>query len=200
VNDSKQNTRERILATARQLYGDPDASSPSMDDIASAASVGRATLYRHFSTRDELLLSVLEEEASTIAERVAKRIRHIESPSEHIIEGMLEAMVEINKNKLLTAIFQSGTSGALNRLLFDTDRLINIGIAIMSPVVERARQSGGLNSHLEFELLVEWILRMLLSLVTIPSKNLKNRAAVRRLLNATMLPVLEETAPTKTNL
>ncbi len=47
------NSRDAILAAAvRRLNTDPRA---SMADLAAAAGVGRATLHRYFSTRDELL-------------------------------------------------------------------------------------------------------------------------------------------------
>lgn len=47
------NSRDAILAAAvRRLNTDPRA---SMADLAAAANVGRATLHRYFSTRDELL-------------------------------------------------------------------------------------------------------------------------------------------------
>ena len=191
MNKTSPSKSERILATARSLYSNPSANNPTMDDVAKAAGIGRATLYRHFKNRDELLLTVLEREAVDIAARVEKKIRKIEQPAEHIIEGMVQAMAEINKNDLLRNIFQSESSAAVNRLLFESDRLVNVGIGIMLPVVQRARETGELTSTMDFETLVEWILRMLVSLVTIPSRKLNSQAAVRKMLHATMLPVLE---------
>ena len=48
-----EDTATRILAAAtRALAEDPKA---SMSDVAVASGVGRATLYRHFASRDELL-------------------------------------------------------------------------------------------------------------------------------------------------
>jgi AcrR family transcriptional regulator len=191
VNHISLSKSERILATARSLYSNPSTNSPTMDDVAKAAGIGRATLYRHFKNRDELLLTVLEQEALDIAARVEKKIRNIEQPAEHIIEGMVQAMAEINKNDLMRNIFQSGSSSAVNRLLFESDRLVNVGIGIMLPVVQRAQETGDLKTTMDFETLVEWILRMLVSLVTIPSRKLNSQAAVRKMLHATMLPVLE---------
>lgn len=190
VNDSRQSTRERVLATTRAMYSNPAMTNPTMDDVATAVGIGRATLYRHFKNRDDLLLAVLEQEALVIAERVEKKIGKIDNPGEHIIEGMVQAVAEINKSDLLRNIFQSGDSSIVNRLLFDTDRLINIGIGIMLPVVQRAQQTGQLKTDMDFETLMEWILRMLVSLVTVPSKKLNSKRAVRNMLYVTMLPVL----------
>jgi TetR/AcrR family transcriptional repressor of uid operon len=191
VKRNRENTRERILATARELYGSTKTALPTMDDVANAAGIGRATLYRHFENRDELLLTVIELEALAMAARVEKRIRKIEDPADYIVEGTLQATLEIQKSELTHSIFQTSSSGVVNQLLFDSDRLINVGIAIMAPVVARARENGELANGMPPELMVEWILRVVISLVSVPSKQLKSRAAIREFLKAIMLPVLE---------
>jgi TetR/AcrR family transcriptional regulator, repressor for uid operon len=188
---SKENTRERILSTARELYSRPGNTLPTMDDVANAVGIGRATLYRHFDNRDELLLTVIEQEALEIASRVEKRIRKIEKPADYVVEGTLQAMLEIQKSPLPHSLFQTGSSNGVNRLLFDSDRLINIGLSIMTPVVTHASESGKLRSSMAPELMVEWILRILISLVSVPSPQLKTRSAIRDFLRAIMLPVLE---------
>lgn len=48
-----ENNRERILEAAQQLLAQsPDS---TLSDVAAAAGVSRSTLYRHFSSRDELV-------------------------------------------------------------------------------------------------------------------------------------------------
>jgi AcrR family transcriptional regulator len=56
--DARAN-REAVLSAARSLYVEHGTDVP-FDDIARHAGVGRATLYRHFPTRDALLFSMLE--------------------------------------------------------------------------------------------------------------------------------------------
>jgi|SRR5579871_6304475 len=57
-SDARAN-RERILAVAREaLAADPEA---SIHSIAKAAGVGQGTLYRHFPTREALVLGVYRE-------------------------------------------------------------------------------------------------------------------------------------------
>jgi len=52
-----QRNRERILVAAREEFTRSGADA-SLDEIAKRAGVGPGTLYRHFSTRDELLQAV----------------------------------------------------------------------------------------------------------------------------------------------
>jgi AcrR family transcriptional regulator len=187
----EQSVPDRILDTAEAIYSQPDGLGTTMEDIAKAAGLGRATLYRHFKNRDELLLAVMEREANLIAAKVERKIRHIDTPGEHIIEGMVQAMREMKKSKLFKNVLTAETGSVVNRLIFNSDRMINIGLEIMLPVVQRAHESGKLKTDMEFELLVEWILRMLSSVLTVPSKQLKTEGDIRYMLQKTMLPVLE---------
>ena len=63
--DARAN-RDRILEEARvTLTADPDA---SLHSIAKAAGVGQGTLYRHFATREALVLSVYRKEIDALVE------------------------------------------------------------------------------------------------------------------------------------
>ncbi len=191
VSEPRQSVRQRVLETSKAIYSNATANGATMEEVAKAAGIGRATLYRHFNNRDDLLLAVLEAEAKAIAARVEKKIRNIESPGEYIIEGMVQAVDEINNSELLGSIFKSGDGSMINRLLFESNRLTDIGLDIMLPVVQRAQQTGKLKADMDFDLLVEWILRILTSLVTVPSKHTGSKRAIRNMLRATLLPLLE---------
>ena len=52
--------RERILQAARELFYREGISAVSVDAIAAAAGTNKMTLYRHFSSRDELISAYLE--------------------------------------------------------------------------------------------------------------------------------------------
>src|SRR5581483_11999553 len=58
--DARRN-RERILCAARRLILDGGIEGVSMDDVASAAGVGKGTLYRRFGDRSSLLRALIEE-------------------------------------------------------------------------------------------------------------------------------------------
>lgn len=56
--------RERIVATARDLFHQHGIRSIGVDTIAEAAGTNKMTLYRHFSSKDDLIVECLRTAAS----------------------------------------------------------------------------------------------------------------------------------------
>jgi len=52
--------RERVLAAASRLFAREGIRAVGVDRIAAEAEVGKMTLYRHFATKDDLVVAVLE--------------------------------------------------------------------------------------------------------------------------------------------
>lgn len=65
--DAVQN-REAIIAAARRVFAARGSSAP-LEEIAREAAVGIATLYRRFTTRDELLEAVFAEKMAQYVSR-----------------------------------------------------------------------------------------------------------------------------------
>src|SRR5215470_704597 len=65
--DARRN-RERLIEVAQAAFAEHGVDAP-MDDIARRAQVGPGTLYRHFPTREALLLAVYRSDIERIAER-----------------------------------------------------------------------------------------------------------------------------------
>ena len=63
--------REQFLRVAAQLVLDHGVDAVSMESVAAAANVNKVLLYRQFSNRNELLLTLFEREAADLDERVA---------------------------------------------------------------------------------------------------------------------------------
>ena len=86
----KQQRRQRILEAAKEvLRQDPDA---SLATVAKAAEVGRATLYRHFENRDQLL-EVLAEEAMNAFDRAAAGVRGGVSGAQQWLDEIIRVVV-----------------------------------------------------------------------------------------------------------
>ena len=60
VGASTPSPRERVLTAAYELFSRRGIRAVGTDEVIVRAGVARATLYRHFATKDDLVLAVLE--------------------------------------------------------------------------------------------------------------------------------------------
>jgi AcrR family transcriptional regulator len=59
VSTPARSARERILDSAYQLFSRRGIRAVGMDEVVDTAKVAKATLYRHFRTKDDLVLAFL---------------------------------------------------------------------------------------------------------------------------------------------
>jgi AcrR family transcriptional regulator len=85
--ESQPSARERILDSAYELFSHKGLRAVGIDEVIEHASVAKATLYRHFSSKDELVLAFLQrrEERWTHGwvEREARR--RADTPEEQLL-------------------------------------------------------------------------------------------------------------------
>ena len=58
--ESKQRTRQRLLAEAQRLFRERGYAATSLEQIAEAAEVTKGAIYGHFASKEDLMLSALE--------------------------------------------------------------------------------------------------------------------------------------------
>src|SRR5215475_7571514 len=81
-------TRRHILDVADQLFNDRGCRGVGMDEIVRVADLGKMTLYRHFPTKDHLVVGVLENRSIRAQERLSAAAASARSPL-----GRLRAVV-----------------------------------------------------------------------------------------------------------
>jgi len=59
--DASPRARERILETAYDLFSRRGVRGVGVDEVIASAGVAKATLYRHFPSKDDLVLAFLEQ-------------------------------------------------------------------------------------------------------------------------------------------
>ena len=138
-----QRNRERILEVAKQEFARSGANA-SLEEIAKKAGVGPGTLYRHFPTREELLMAVYRTELEKLAaaqQRLAKDLPPIEA-----LRAWLLLFVDAVATKQLIA-------PALNALIGDPKKVLEASYAQMHAalraLVKRAIKSGDIRKDLD---------------------------------------------------
>lgn len=63
-------TRDEIVETAAQVFRQKGFHGASMDDIAKAVNLRKASLYHHVASKQEILLEILEKALQLLLERI----------------------------------------------------------------------------------------------------------------------------------
>ena len=58
--ESKERTRQRLLAEAQRLFRDRGYAATSLEQIAEAAEVTKGAIYGHFASKEDLMLTAME--------------------------------------------------------------------------------------------------------------------------------------------
>lgn len=179
-----------ILDAARRCYLERGISATGMQDVAACAGVARSTVYRYFPGRDDLLVAIIKGEMAQLNIRLRKRLAKYPHPADQVVEGMIVAIKEVPRRPLLRAVFASDEDSRARRAIWSSDVIVRFGEELMDHVIRPARDAGLLQDAVRPEILVEWVYRLLLSFLTLPSNWVRTDAQLRATLHALLVPVL----------
>ena len=188
--DTMSDPENTILTAALACYVREGVSATGMKEVAAEAGVARSTLYRYYPGRDELLVATVKREMEALNSLILKRLAKQKSPEDMVVEGLILAIQEIPRRPLLKAVFASEEDSRARRVVWSSDVIIRFGEQLMDHVITPAREAGLLQDAVGPEVLVEWVYRLLLSFLTLPSNWVKTDDQLRATLHALLVPVL----------
>jgi AcrR family transcriptional regulator len=138
-----QRNRERILEVAKREFTRSGANA-SLEEIAKKAGVGPGTLYRHFPTREELLVAVYRSEMEKLA--AAQRTLADTLPPVEALRAWLLLFVDAVETKQIIA-------PVLNTLVGDPKKVFEASHdqihEALRALVKRAIKSGDIRKDLD---------------------------------------------------
>ena len=138
-----QRNRERILEMAKQEFTRSGANA-SLEDIAQKAGVGPGTLYRHFPTREELLVAVYRSEVEKLA-AAERTLADSMSPVEALRAWLLLFVDAVETKQIIAPV--------LNTLVGDPKKVFEASYAqiheAIRALVKRAIKSGYIRKDLD---------------------------------------------------
>src|SRR5215212_710347 len=97
-------TRENILEAAAQVFRQKGFHGSSMQDIAEAVNLQKASLYHHVSSKQEILLAILNRALELLLERISA-IAEQHLPADEKLRQMIYAYLQIlTENTDLSAV------------------------------------------------------------------------------------------------
>jgi AcrR family transcriptional regulator len=132
-SDARRNRDAIVAAALEALTESPDA---SLNAIAKRAGVGNATLYRHFQTREELVLAVYQQEVRNLVQSADSLLRE-QAPID-ALRSWVERLARyaVTKHGLADALRKASAPGSdlsssetYSAIVAALDRLLQANIA-----------------------------------------------------------------------
>ncbi len=99
-----QERRQRILNAARDVFAREGFRNAEVKTIATQAGVGKATIYKHFSSKEDLLLNLVQENFRTIRDIALKNLVGAGHPLQRFENTCLAIADFLNKNRNFSTV------------------------------------------------------------------------------------------------
>lgn len=179
-------TRERVLVATLECVGRLGMEKTTMEDVARAADLSRATLYRAFpGGREEVLDAVVTWEVARFFGRVSEAIHADDLDAEAALEqGLLAARDALEHHELLQRILREEAEQLLPSLATVMPLVVQALADWFRPRLERASLRPGVDPAEAADL----VARMALSYLGTPGRwDLRDHYEVRHLVRDQLL-------------
>lgn len=188
--------RERLLDAAEGCLTQFGPQKTSMEDVARAAGMSRATVYRYFENRDALLLGVASRQSANLAADAISYLSRFDNISDWLVEGLLFTLRELPKRPVFASLVTSLDSRASGSLFLGSTGLIQIGVNVLRPMFANAKEQGLLRDDIDLDMLIEWLLRVLWTYLNAPSQAAADEEGMRKLFHMMLIPAVLKDTPT----
>jgi AcrR family transcriptional regulator len=150
-------TRDRILEVAPDVLRRFTLAKFGMEDVARSAGIARQTVYKHFASRDDLLIAMYVQE---MLENQAPHMRAVlaADPSpENLLDVFMTELELARKYPWFDDTREPGTGPRLAEMIFDSDSMTRTREQIWFPILERYARAGLLREGLDLAATVRWL-------------------------------------------
>ena len=161
-------TSARILDAALRRFAADGVRGTTMDDIAREASIGRATVYRRFSGRDEIVRAVLLREMARFIGEVDAAVQRIDDPLERFVEGFVATLREARDHPLLRRLLEVEPDQLLPALTLEGTPALTLARAYLAQEFRRSQSEGHIHGDVDVDLVAEMLVRLCQSLLLTP--------------------------------
>src|SRR5919109_5597422 len=102
LTDRQAARRDRVIGAAMDLASEGGYDAVQMREVAAKADVALGTLYRYFSSKDQLLVAVLAYWAKELQQQIASRPLQGTSVADRVTEVLRRAARELDRAPQLT--------------------------------------------------------------------------------------------------
>lgn len=181
--------RGRLLDAAEECFARFGISKTTVEDIAKQAQVSRATVYRYFPGRDAVVSGVILRETDRYLERVRPRVESQTDLGSAILEFVEVTLRAARRDETVGLLFNSDEALDSVGIIEGTSvSLFEMVTAFFAPIF--AERPNELRADVSTDDAAEWILRTVLSFLTVSGPKRRSQAGLDSYLRRFLLPAL----------
>jgi AcrR family transcriptional regulator len=181
--------RDRIVSAAERCFAQYGVGKTTVEDVAATAGTSRATVYRTFpGGRDEIILAALLSSAQEFLPQIPSRLRTARSTGEAIVELIVSAVTWVRAEPWRESLLTTPLSRAITSA--DTAAPYAVCAAFIEPYFTQARRAGLVRPQVTLDDAVEYVVRIIHSLLVVPGHHERNEAQLRRYVRIFVVPAL----------
>lgn len=198
--------RERIVDAVEQCIERYGASKTTIEDVASLARISRATVYRYFANREELMLAVLVRAFDRTEQRILRAVwrprpgkasemswatvGNVKPYDEILVDAFLAMLREVPKDKTMRLMFGADAGPEMARLVGSSEVFFLRTVERLMPILDQASTAGVLRDEVDKRDAAEWVERLCMSFLAFPAPVRTNEARIRKMLETLLVPAL----------
>lgn len=184
-----------ILAAAEACFERFGITKTTMADVARAANMSRATVYRYFADREDLVMASVVRRARANMGTARDRIRARETFADQVVEGIIDNIRQGLRDPMVHLLVSPAEAALANTLLATSGKAIELTRELWEPILIEARDNGELHAGVDLDLLYEWISEIEMNYISALGDDTSSQdASVKRLrskLHAFFVPSLQ---------
>ena len=169
----------------------------TVDDVARASGVSRATIYRYFpGGRDQVVADVVAWEVGRFFQRLGEAVAGEPDLVSLVTEALRFAHRAVAEHEVLQRVLATEPHRLLPVLTVSSDRILPLVAGFLVPHIERERSAGRLRPGVDGERAADFLARMLLSWIGSPGEwNLDDTEQTSALVRHQLLAGILQPAP-----
>jgi AcrR family transcriptional regulator len=149
--------RERIVRAAAEVLAVIPLSKLTMEDVARSAGIARQTIYKHFATRDDVVVALFVEQVEQRHRPVLSEI-HAAGRSASLFTDLIEAELRLaNDWTLLSRTFDPNIAPRIAELVLGSPALTACNRATWRPLLADYRAAGILRDDVDLDRAIHWL-------------------------------------------
>jgi AcrR family transcriptional regulator len=190
-DEAGPDARERVVRAAEQCFAQYGVGKTTVEDVARLARTSRASIYRYFpGGRDEIILAALLSSAHDFLPQIPARLRSARSVGDAIVELIVSAVEWVRSEPWRASLLSTPLSRTMSAA--DAAAPYAVCAAFIAPYFEAAKDAGLVRSQVVLDDAVEFVVRVIHSLLVVPGHRDRDGAETRRYVRTFVLPALLE--------